>query len=916
MAVGAVVARILTQYSDKGSKQAQKDIAKLGKRIDDFGKQALKSFGIVAAASAAMAVKIGKDAVRAAIDENKSTAVLTNTLRNYGLATQENIDIINQYIDKQEMLSLVSDTELRASFGRLIAVSGDVTKSITVQTAALDVAAGTTVDFNTVSKAFEKAVGGNFTALKKILPGIDENIIKNKDLGKTLEYATAIYGGSAEAFGDTDPLKKLSIAYGRVLETLGGALLPVVISFTEYLTGPGGLIESLQEWVKVNEEELQKSLEGVSDLFKLILENSGNLTKALDVLVAVSGLLNTSILGIIKVGEVFFLGGIALGIALKLKKVFGGLSFEALLTGKRFDVVSKKAQESATKAGKLGAGFKTTETTKDIGIVRKAINTLGKRAKIVTGIIAGIGAGFAIVKTLFGPSDSELLKQMQEQTKKDFELAQKKAEKERLAAIRAANAAKIAKAAQEAAAKAARAAAADAAKQAAEKALILKYEKELAKFGVKATSEQDPIQLAAAAKLLEKQGLVAKAEKEKLERIMEENLLLKARETLALRYQDIQKALADQKLDTKELEDLSKKWGISIESVAAYIHIVKSVEDQVISTDEIQALADLWNTSTDNAHKFLETYMRIQDGLLSSNEVFDLIKMGFFKTEEEARKYADYVAVVHDGLVDDEEFEKLRIKWNDRVQDVVNYFNSMGVKFDYNGQLIDPVDRLATSWTNAGDALQRFLDLLNGAKGFDYNKFSPPSGVPGGTPPIVTPKTPDPILGGSRTDSAASAAERAAASAQAAVEYALAKARKDDEAARLAAARVNPSALASQESGAIGAASIAAQLAKAENDVRIAATYAQFKAKEAEDLAASQATAAQMDYDERFRFKSMTLANASTFDPARFRASESGNTINVTVQGSVTSEQDLVQTIRNGLLSQQYNGDSITLQAV
>jgi hypothetical protein len=32
MATGAVLARILTQYSDKGSKAAQKDIAKLTKK--------------------------------------------------------------------------------------------------------------------------------------------------------------------------------------------------------------------------------------------------------------------------------------------------------------------------------------------------------------------------------------------------------------------------------------------------------------------------------------------------------------------------------------------------------------------------------------------------------------------------------------------------------------------------------------------------------------------------------------------------------------------------------------------------------------------------------------------------------------------------------------------------------------------
>ena len=43
-----------------------------------------------------------------------------------------------------------------------------------------------------------------------------------------------------------------------------------------------------------------------------------------------------------------------------------------------------------------------------------------------------------------------------------------------------------------------------------------------------------------------------------------------------------------------------------------------------------------------------------------------------------------------------------------------------------------------------------------------------------------------------------------------------------------------------------------------------------------------------------------------------------GGSVNVTVnvQGSVTAEQDLVQTIRTGLLYGQGNGDSITLQAI
>jgi hypothetical protein len=76
MAVGAVVARILTQYSDKGSKAAQKDIAKLGKTFDAYAKKASRAVGLVAAASAGAAVKIGKDSVMAASDVSQQFGAL------------------------------------------------------------------------------------------------------------------------------------------------------------------------------------------------------------------------------------------------------------------------------------------------------------------------------------------------------------------------------------------------------------------------------------------------------------------------------------------------------------------------------------------------------------------------------------------------------------------------------------------------------------------------------------------------------------------------------------------------------------------------------------------------------------------------------------------------------------------------
>jgi hypothetical protein len=43
---GAVIARIVSQYSDKGSKAAQKDIAKMGKKIDAWANRTVKAYAV------------------------------------------------------------------------------------------------------------------------------------------------------------------------------------------------------------------------------------------------------------------------------------------------------------------------------------------------------------------------------------------------------------------------------------------------------------------------------------------------------------------------------------------------------------------------------------------------------------------------------------------------------------------------------------------------------------------------------------------------------------------------------------------------------------------------------------------------------------------------------------------------------
>ena len=261
MAVGAVVARILTQYSDKGSKAAQKDIKKFGKDIDAFSKKVTKAFAVAAGASAAFAIKVGKDAVKAAVEDAKSQAVLANTLRNTLGATDANIAAVEAYIEKQQMLTNVQDTELRASFSALAVALGNTNDAMLVQGVALDVAAGTGKDLSAVTDAITKATQGNFTALKKLVPTLDASIVKNKDLGKALTYLSTTYKGSAKELAKSDPITSLQIAFSELSEKLGVVLLPTFIKFADFIKTR--VIPELEYYLFLNEDRLVNAFESV-----------------------------------------------------------------------------------------------------------------------------------------------------------------------------------------------------------------------------------------------------------------------------------------------------------------------------------------------------------------------------------------------------------------------------------------------------------------------------------------------------------------------------------------------------------------------------------------------------------------------------------------------------------------------------
>jgi hypothetical protein len=271
MAIGAVVARILTQYSDKGSKAAGKDIAKLGKSFDNFAKKSAKAFGIAAAAAAAFALKIGKDAVQAAMEDQKSQALLANSLRNTVGATDGAIAGVEKHITALQKQFSVVDDELRPAFGRLTAAFGSTTAAQEAMQIALDVSAFASVDLATASDAIIKASQGQNKALSKLVPGIGAATLATKDFGKITDKVSKIVGGAAATRAGTleGKMAGLKIAFGEVMETLGYALLPVLEKFATMLTTQ--ILPKVEAFVALNKDKLAAGFAAAAEMaFKLL----------------------------------------------------------------------------------------------------------------------------------------------------------------------------------------------------------------------------------------------------------------------------------------------------------------------------------------------------------------------------------------------------------------------------------------------------------------------------------------------------------------------------------------------------------------------------------------------------------------------------------------------------------------------
>lgn len=272
---GNIFIPLKTIFDDKGIKNAQASFGKLGKSL----KSALGALGVGLSVGA---ITAGLQAAgKAAAQDAKSQGLLAVALRNTVGATNEQIAAVEQSISKMQSMSAVADDNIRPAFAQLARATGDVGKATQLTTLALNVAAGTGRDLNSVAIALGKAYQGNTTALSRL--GVNV-----KGVSDPLAVLTKQFDGAAEAAAQLDPYQRLQIVFEELQEEIGRALLPYLNDFADFLNSPEG------------KETIDSFATSVSNLVLIM----GNLSKILNSADLNQGLRSFAILSGVAAGNI------------------------------------------------------------------------------------------------------------------------------------------------------------------------------------------------------------------------------------------------------------------------------------------------------------------------------------------------------------------------------------------------------------------------------------------------------------------------------------------------------------------------------------------------------------------------------------------------------------------------------------
>jgi hypothetical protein len=231
MALPNLTFSVASEYDGKGLGKARKDVNAFSKNIKNLA----RTVGV--SLSAAALVQFGKASVKAFSDAQREGVVLTNTMKNLGLAFAT--PQVEAYINSIGRLYGVTGEQAVPAMQALVSATGSVAKSQQLMNTALNISAQTGIDVTEVAKGLSQAYLGNRKAINQYNTGLTKAELQTISFTDLQLRLDKIFAGSATAAAATYSGQMLILAENaeQAKEVIGKGL---VDSFV-LLAGEGGL---------------------------------------------------------------------------------------------------------------------------------------------------------------------------------------------------------------------------------------------------------------------------------------------------------------------------------------------------------------------------------------------------------------------------------------------------------------------------------------------------------------------------------------------------------------------------------------------------------------------------------------------------------------------------------------------------
>ena len=236
MTKGAVIARIVSEYSDKGTRAAVRDFQKLskdshglGKQFEELGKKVAKAFAVIEI------IKFGFETIKVAEAVNGAFSKMNIAFANTGSAINSNNPKVQTLVEHMTDLAFMS-SETADALARGATSFHSAQMAMDNLSLAADIARVSGMGLSEAMVALGKAAAGkvpkSLAALGVVMPKTGTAAEKFKiitdQLTKSLE-------GQAEAFAATHPVEAMKAKFEEFSNSLGQLLLPAFSAVVNFL---------------------------------------------------------------------------------------------------------------------------------------------------------------------------------------------------------------------------------------------------------------------------------------------------------------------------------------------------------------------------------------------------------------------------------------------------------------------------------------------------------------------------------------------------------------------------------------------------------------------------------------------------------------------------------------------------------